>query len=65
MRLRTCDKWHPDAPSEITFWVNRMECKACRRVRYKTNPPTQREKKLKTIGKPYGVVPLNWRPPEI
>jgi len=69
-RHTSCAKWHPGVPSDFTTWAAwgrykaRVICRLCKRIRYRKNYPTSKERPLGCIGKPYGVIPLKWTPPE-
>jgi hypothetical protein len=66
-RLPACDRWHPGTPSRIArhsagresaagkpqFRHVCLECQQLRIIGYRQ------------LVKPYGIVPLNWTPPEM
>ncbi len=67
-RTGVCDKWHPGEPAEVYnkcddegFVISRS-CHICDRVR-KSQGKTPRGAFRKPL-EPYGVVRLNWIPPE-
>jgi len=67
-RTGVCDKWHPGVPAEIidkvddTGMITGRECRRCRSIRTsrRKNPRGAAVKPLA----PYGVVRLDWIPPE-
>ena len=70
-RLPSCNKWHPQVEPDFTTWAPsgrqrnpRRICRLCKRIRYGRNVPTSKEKPFVSLGKPYGVIPLKWKPPE-
>jgi len=58
---RQCHIRHPNEPGEFVEWVDRRRtrlkrvCKLCKRL----------AKAKFQAGRPYGVIPLNWKPPEM
>jgi hypothetical protein len=70
VRLPACDKWHPDEPTEMVtnyhFRADRLarvlrrRCLVCDRRRRLTYNIRNISPK---VGAPYGVIPLNWKPP--
>lgn len=74
MRLPSCDKWHPESPSQITMWLGgwrdvrgrkRNACKLCVKIRKGLLKAERSERIQETkVGQPYGIIPLNWPAPE-
>lgn len=60
IRVTACKRWHPKKPAQ---WRKRKDgrtfCVLCRDICSKA----ARQKDLLWVGKPYGIVPLKWRPP--
>jgi len=59
-RLKNCDKWHPDTESRLVQHRMRggfvIRCRECLRIRVMEH---------RQLGQPYGIIPLNWAPPQL